>query len=126
MPTRPAFSPDWREGRFFDRWMLVHLISGVAGGFGNVFFGLSTPRALMLAFAIMLLWEVGELLLGVREAWTNRVLDIGVGMVGAALALLAADRLTPLGHRIAFWLTLAVALTGSVAGWLAFRRRTAN
>lgn len=123
MPTRPAFSPDWREGRYFDRWMFVHFASGVAGGFGNVFFGFSVPMTFAVAIAVMVFWEIGEALLGVREVWSNRFIDVGVGCAGVGLALGAATHLTEPGQRIAFIVTLTVALLTSAAGWLAYRRR---
>lgn len=124
MPTRPVFSPDWREGRYFDRWMLVHFMSGIAGGFGNLFFGFTALGALGVAFSVMVVWELGEALLGVREAWSNRIIDIAVGLAGAALALFVAARLTANGQRVAFATTLAVAVASSAAGWVAYRRRT--
>lgn len=126
MPPRPAISRDWTEGRFFDRWMLVHFIAGVAGGFGNQFFGFSVPGAFGVALAAMSAWELGEFLLGVSEAWSNRLLDIAVGCGGVGFALLAAPRLTPIGERITFAVTLGTALVASAAGWLAYRRRTAS
>lgn len=124
MPPRPAISPDWREGRYFDRWMLVHFMSGVAGGFGNLFFGFTTLGALGVALTVMVVWELGEALLGVREAWSNRIIDIAVGLAGTALALFVAARLTANGERVAFAIALAVALASSAAGWIAYRRRT--
>lgn len=124
MPTRPAISTDWREGRFYDRWMLVHFVSGVAGGFGNLFFAFTARGALGVALAVMVAWELGEALLGVSEAWSNRLIDIAVGLSGAGLALLVAARLTPNGQRVAFAITLAVAVASSAAGWVAYRRRT--
>lgn len=123
MSTRPAVSSDWTEGRFFDRWMFVHFISGVAGGFGNLFFGFTTLGALGVAVAVMTAWELGEALLGVREAWSNRIIDIVVGLAGTALALFVAARLTPQGQRVAFAITFAAAAGSSAAGWLAYRRR---
>lgn len=124
MRTRPAFSPDWREGRYFDRWMFVHFASGVAGGFGNLFFGFTVAGTFGVAIAVMVLWELGEALLGVREAWSNRIIDILVGCVGVGIALFVAARLTATGQRVAFAITLAVALASSAAGWIAYRRRT--
>jgi hypothetical protein len=123
MPTRPAFTPDWSEGRYFDRWMLVHFISGIAGGFSNRFFDLSTPMVFVVALAVMGAWELGEWIAGVGESWTNALMDIAIGCGGVALALGLAPRLTPRGEVVAFGLTLAVALVGSVQGWRVYRRR---
>lgn len=103
--------------------MLVHFVSGVAGGFSNVFFRLSTARAFALAFAVMACYELAEVGFGVREGWANRLLDVVVGMAGFALAIAATAQLGAAGARLAFWLTFATALAGSVAGWIAYRRR---
>lgn len=123
MPTRPAFSPDWSEGRYFDRWMFVHFISGVAGGFSNRFFDLSTPMVFVVALSVICAWELGERLSGVAEAWSNVLIDIAVGYAGVALAVAIASKLTPQGELIAFWVTFAAASAGSVRGWIAYRRR---
>lgn len=122
-PQRPAFSFSWREGRFFDLWMLAHFASGVAGGFSNVFFGLSALAVYVLATLIMTLWEAGEYVLGVRESWSNRVLDVVVGLIGVQVALWIAAALTARWHVIAFLIGLGSALALNVFGWVAFRRR---
>ncbi len=123
MTARPAVSPDWGEGRFLDRWMLVHLVSGVAGGFSNVYFKLSVGGVFAVALAAMLLWEAGEYIGGVRESWTNILIDIAIGLLGVSVALGVARALDARGERIAFALTFAMALTGSVLGWIDYRRR---
>ncbi|HRN54078.1 MAG TPA: hypothetical protein PK788_11315 [Gemmatimonadaceae bacterium] len=123
MPNRPAFSPDWREGRYFDRWMFVHVASGVAGGFSNVFFGLSVPKTVLVGALVMTLWEVGESIAGVNEAFSNRALDVVAGLIGLAVALAVASRLSPAGEHIAFAVSLALASASSFEGWLDYRRR---
>lgn len=123
MPNRPAFSPDWREGRYFDRWMFVHVASGVAGGFSNVFFGLSVPKTVLVGALVMTLWEVGESIAGVNEAFSNRALDVVAGLIGLAVALAVASRLSPAGEHIAFAVSLALASAASFEGWLDYRRR---
>lgn len=124
-PPTPAFSPDWREGRFFDLWMLAHVASGVAGGFSNVFFGLSTAGVYAVALLMMSLWEFGEYLQGVRESWSNRILDIVVGMIGVQIALWIAAPISRRSEFIAFVTTFGLALGLNITGWIAFRRRRA-
>jgi cytochrome bd-type quinol oxidase subunit 2 len=104
--------------------MLVHFVSGVAGGFGNVFFGFTVPRAFAVALGVMVVYELGEFAFGVRESWPNVLLDILVGLCGVALALGVARQLDARGERLAFWVSFATALAGSVAGWVAYRRRS--
>jgi hypothetical protein len=125
MADLPAISLDWREGRFFDRWMLVHFASGLAGGLFNVFLALSPRGVWLLAFAIMVGWEAGEWLLGIREALSNRVLDVVAGALGVALSLALAAVLDREGELIAWGATSTLAVGGSALGWLAYRRRRA-
>ncbi|MBA3852841.1 MAG: hypothetical protein C0503_00410 [Gemmatimonas sp.] len=123
MPKRPAVSFDWSEGRFFDRWMLVHFLSGVAGGFSNRWFELSTPMVFVVAVAMMAGWEFGEWKLGVTESLSNIVIDIMVGCAGVGLALAIATRLSPTAEVVAFVATFSVAAAGGVLGFVAYRRR---
>ena len=103
--------------------MLVHFISGVAGGFSNRFFDLTTPMVFVVALAVMSIWEAVEWLSGVTESVTNVLLDIAVGCAGVAFALVIATRLTPRGETVAFTLSFALSAAGSARGWIAYRRR---
>lgn len=125
MPKRPAFSPDWNEGRYFDRWMLVHFLSGVAGGFSNVFFAFRPTTVLLLGLATMVAWELVEIATGVDESWINRVIDVFVGEGGVGLALSLAGILSPRAQWLAFALTWVLAAIGGIQGALAARRRRA-
>ena len=120
----PRVSSNFAEGRYWDHWMLVHLASGIAGGFSNVFFGLTNPQVYGLAFAMMLLWEVGELALRIRESLSNRIVDVAVGMVGVWLALRLAPALSVPQRRLAFAVMFAVGLVGMGFGVRAYRRRS--
>lgn len=123
---RPLISLTFAEGEYFDLWMLVHFLSGVAGGFSNVMFSLTTAGVFLLAFAMMMAWEVVEYLRGIREAFSNRVVDIVVGLLGVWLALAVARTLQPPAAWTAFGVTLAMALVGMVFGVRAYRRRKAS
>lgn len=124
MPQRPALSPDWTEGRYFDRWMLVHFLSGMAGGLANVFFGLAPLAVIVLGVVMMVAWELGEIALRVDESDINRVIDVVVGSVGVGLALWLAPRLSAPGQRGAFWLAFGLAAIGGIQGFRAFKQRT--
>jgi hypothetical protein len=119
----PNFSLSWDEGAYFDLWMAVHFASGVAGGFSNIYLGLSTQGVLVVASLLMMLWELFEFSAGIREATSNRVLDIAVGLGGVLLALWISSRMTARASVIAFVMTLTVALIGTVMGWRAYRQR---
>lgn len=125
MKNIPAFSPDWNEGRFFDLWMFVHLLAGIAGGFVNVFFGLTNAQVVLLGLLLMVLWELGELAIGVFESPMNRFVDILVGLAGIASALWLAPHLSSLVQGVIFAVTTAMALVGMTLGVRDYRRRKA-
>jgi hypothetical protein len=103
--------------------MVVHLLSGFAGGLSNVFFGLSDRGVLLLGLGLLVAWEIAEYLLGVRESPSNRIIDVVVGFLGILAALWTAARLTRDGEVLAFAIAAAVTTVLSTAGWLAYRRR---
>lgn len=116
-------STSWSEGRVFDLWMIVHFLSGLAGGFSNVFFGLSTRGVYTLGVSMLLVWEVIEYIRQVRESWENRVLDVVVGVAGISLALWCAPRLSRTAEFSAFGLSTVAVVAGAAFGWMAFRAR---
>ena len=120
---RPDISTTFAEGRYFDLWMLVHALTGFAGGLSNVFFGLPPIGVYLVGLAIMVVWEIGEYVAGIRESAANRLLDIVVGLLGVAGALQLAARLDAPGERIAFAAAAFAVGVGSALGWVAAHRR---
>lgn len=123
MSARPAISLTFAEGHYFDLWMLVHFLSGVAGGFSNVFWALSMVALFALASVLMIVWEIGERAAGVRESWSNVMIDIAVGLAGVLLAVTVSARLSYRGEVVAFIATLGTALLLMTLGALAAKRR---
>lgn len=119
----PPVSLSWDEGRYFDLWMPVHFLSGVAGGLSNAYFELTSGQVLGFAVLLMLLWELFEFAARIRESAFNRLIDIAIGLAGVMLALWITSRITPRGAGIAFAATLTVALMGMVLGSRAAKRR---
>lgn len=120
---RPPVSLSWSEGRFFDLWMFVHLVAGFAGASTNVQWRLSTPVVFAIALGMMVVWEWGEWLFGIREAWENRLLDILVGLAGTALEQFLVAPFSSRAEAIACVSSLALLAVLSVWGWVAYRRR---
>ena len=120
----PWISTTWDEGRLFDRWMLVHFLTGLAGGLSNVLFGLTTLGVYALGMLLLLAWEVGEHFQRVGESWENRVLDLVVGVAGIWVALWCAARLTSGQALLAFAASLAAAGAGCFLGRLSYRARS--
>ena len=125
MQRVPAFSPDWNEGRYFDLWMLVHLLAGIAGGFVNVFTKLTNPQAMLVGLLLMVVWEIGEFWIGVFETPLNRVIDVVVGLTGVAAALWMAPHVAPMVQRVLFVVITAMALVGMTLGIRDYQRRKA-
>ncbi len=125
MASIPNVSAGWNEGRYFDRWMIVHFLVGVMGGFSNLYFTLTVPMVLLVGAALMALWEALEHAKGIREAWENRVLDVVVGLVGTGAALAVLSRVDRRTALTLFWVSAVLSLLGEVLGWMAYRRRAA-
>ena len=123
VPKTPAISTTFDEGRYFDLWMLVHFMGGVTGGFSNLLFSLSTANVYVVGIALMTLWEIGEYARGIREQFSNRVLDIAVGLGGVALAVWLTAHLDDRGRVAALVVSGVLFGGGSLLGWLAYRRR---
>ena len=123
MTPRPPISLTFAEGHYFDLWMLVHFLSGVAGGFSNVFWTLSLGVLLAAGGVLMIVWEFVERAMGVRESWSNVVLDVVVGLAGVLLAATVAARLSYRGEVVAFFATWGTALLLMALGALAAKRR---
>lgn len=120
----PAISLSYREGRYFDLWMLVHGVGGVTGGLSNVFLGLTTTNVYLVGVLMMVAWEILEYAKGIRESPVNRVIDVAVGLLGVAGAFWLAARLDPSAERIAFTVSGLLFVLGGLFGWRARRRRT--
>lgn len=123
MPPTERISTSWREGRYLDRWMLVHVLAGFSGGLSNVVFALSERTVLLLGLVLLVAWEIVEYVLGVREAGSNRVIDVIVGFLGILGARWLAARLDLRDEWIAFVVASGVTAALATAGWLAYRRR---
>lgn len=126
MAPRPPISLTFSEGNYFDLWMVVHFLSGVAGGFSNMFWSLSLGAMLTLAGTLMIVWEIGERAMGVRESWSNMVLDVAVGLAGTFLAATLATRWSHRGQVLAFIATLSVGIALAALGARAAKNRRAR
>lgn len=123
MKKIPDVSADFDEGVYFDLWLVVHFLTGVTGGFVNVFFGLNVITVLIVGCLLMIAWEVGEKMAGIDEAPINRVVDVIIGLAGTALALWIASSLSPTEQRVAFFGTWGLALAGLGLGVRNARKR---
>lgn len=114
----------WEEGRYFDLWMVVHILAGFTLGLLAEVIGFTTFTALLIIIPMLVLWEVGEYMKGVKEHAENQVIDVVVAIVAALVAI------EWIGDVVASDTTFALFLFSSIMlgvltliGWLAYRRR---
>jgi uncharacterized membrane protein YuzA (DUF378 family) len=120
----PDFSRTWEEGRYWDRWMIVHFFTGFVVGLSNVYWRFTPGWLLVWTLIGLLVWELLEWLKGIGESWENRVIDVVVGMLGVGLAAMIAPRLPEPVQRAAFLVGVVGNSAVCYLGWRAYRSRT--
>ena len=107
--------------------MLVHFLSGAAGGFANVFLNLSPLSLWLLAIGLLIAWEIAEYAAGVREELENRALDLAIGLLGVLASTTLARRLDVPTQWVLFAASASLLAAGCFLGWRAYRmRKTAD
>src|SRR3989344_1261963 len=81
----------WREGDYLDLWSVPHFLSGIAVAFSLYFFGFATNAAFIIAFLVLVAYEMFEVIAQIEETRWNRILDIVVGMASFAPTFLFAS-----------------------------------
>lgn len=70
----------WREGKYLDLWSVPHFLSGIAVAFALFFLGFAANAAFVIAFLLLVAYEMFEVIAKIEETRWNRVLDVVVGM----------------------------------------------
>ena len=70
----------WREGKYLDLWSVPHFLSGMAVGFALFFLEYSANAAFVIAFLLLVAYEMFEVIAKIEETRWNRILDVVVGM----------------------------------------------
>jgi hypothetical protein len=68
----------WREGKWLDLWSVVHFLSGLSLGFGLSFFSFGALPSFLLTVILLIAYELWEAMVRIKEAPTNRVMDVVV------------------------------------------------
>ena len=121
----PAVSLSWKEGKYWDLWMIVHFWSGVVLAFLVPFIDAPKEFILGIAFLCLVAWELIEYFFDIHEVIENRILDIIFGLAGL---LLFSNYLIPILEReslVGFGFTgsLIILVILGVLGWKAYRER---
>ena len=113
----------WLGGKYWDWWMVIHLLSGLILGLALRLLGVPAAFAFVTAFVLILLWEIFELIRKIYEPTSNILIDVIVGLIGYFLAFYAipsfgvtAD-VSILAAVVVVWLVL------EYSGWRSWRRR---
>ncbi len=122
MTKKSLISHTWDEGRLLDLWAFVHLISGSVMGLIASLLNYSTGILLFTAIALMVLWEIFEVIVNIGESIENRIIDVVVGVVGFLPAFFFAPEQT--GEKVIVLVILIVLLaTLEYLGWRAYSER---
>ncbi|MEZ4156856.1 MAG: hypothetical protein R3B52_02725 [Candidatus Paceibacterota bacterium] len=111
------FHFSFEEARYVDLWTIVHFGSGASIGF--IFSLLKIPRGIAhaLALVLLVLWEVFEIVMKIKESKPNIISDIIVGYAGFLLSFEVAEFS---GSRLktSTVLTTLTTLSLAIAGWV--------
>ena len=115
----------WEKRRGFDLWSIPHFLFGVLMGMFPALTGISFLTALALTFALAMLWELYEKLIGIRETVPNILLDVVLSIAACVLTLYAliAYPLHPDDLLVVAVAVLALYTFTNLSGWFAYRRR---
>jgi signal transduction histidine kinase len=70
----------WREGDYLDLWSVPHFLSGMSVAFALFFLDYTANAAFVIAFLVLVAYEMFEVIAKIEETRWNRVLDVVVGM----------------------------------------------
>ncbi len=122
----PAISWDWKEGKYWDLWMIVHFWSGVVIALIIPF--IKAPQELLvgIAFLGLLAWELVEYFFDIHEVIENRILDIVFGLAGLLLVTKYVVPELKQASAVGWGLMIAfvVLVVLGFFGWRAYKKRT--
>lgn len=111
---QPWYIRIWKEGRIVDLWSINHLLSGVVLGMASFLLPFKATYELSVALILMILWEVYERKKVIREAISNSVADIVLGILGFVQGYYLLSQIMYANHFFVFlcltfvWLALQV------------------
>ncbi len=110
----------WREGKWLDLWSVVHFLSGMSMAFITHLFSFSPLASFIIAFILLVTYEMWEAMVRIEETPQNRFMDVMVGMISFAptFAFIAPTLAMP-DYVLVFGVTFVVNVVLSVIGWRA-------
>lgn len=108
----------WREGDYLDLWSVPHFLSGMVVAFALYFFGFEARSAFVIAFLLLIAYEMFEVIAEIDETRWNRTLDVVVGMVSFTPTFLLAPQM---GVELALYVFICVTCADGVLSFLGWR-----
>lgn len=112
----------WAEGKWLDLWSVPHFLSGIALAFTIYLFKFDTDAAFIIAFLLLVAYEMFEVIAKIEETPTNRIMDVVVGMVSFTPTFLLAPRLSETEFILVFGAVLTLDAVLSTIGWSASQK----
>lgn len=112
----------WREGEYLDLWSVPHFLSGMSVAFVLFFAGFATNAAFVIAFLLLVAYEMFEVIAEIEETRWNRVLDVVVGMLSFTPTFLLAPSVPRTYLVVTFVIVVIADTILSYFGWLASRK----
>ena len=107
----------WKKGDYVDLWSIAHTLSGIALGFYPRYFGLSFFAAFAIVFALLILYELFEVVVHIYETFINHTTDVLFGLLGFIPAYFFDQHLGSEAALIWCGIATVVAIIASTIGW---------
>lgn len=112
----------WREGEYLDLWSVPHFLSGMVVAFSLFFLNYTGSAAFVIAFLLLVAYEMFEVIAQIEETRWNRILDVVVGMTSFTLTFLLTPSV-PISWAIGvFAVVVVLDSILSFFGWSASRK----
>lgn len=112
----------WREGEYLDLWSVPHFLSGIMVGCALTAFHFGLRDASVIAFLLLVIYEMWEVMVQIEETRWNRVLDVVVGMTSCVPTVYLAPMLRPQEFWMIFATVVVVDGILSFFGWRASQK----
>jgi signal transduction histidine kinase len=112
----------WREGKYLDLWSVPHFLSGMAVAFGLFFFAFTAKAAFVIAFLLLVAYEMFEVIAKIEETRWNRILDVVVGMASFTPTFLLLPSVPRTWAVAAFVVVVVADSVLSFFGWRASQK----
>lgn len=112
----------WREGDYLDLWSVPHFLSGMVVAFSLFFLGFEARSAFVIAFLLLVGYELFEAVAEIDETRWNRILDVVVGMTSFTPTFLFLPRIDTQYALMAFGVIACLDAILSYFGWKASQK----